>query len=231
MKNWKSKAVSTALALSILVPTAAYAADTVTTTDMPFKKVFTFAKHLNTEDRQALEDKTLELVSKYTPESLDAWKSALAEQAKLGEELKAKMPARPELSAEIKEQLTAIRDKVKSGELTQEQAKAEYEKLGIKVNFSSDKQKPELSAEVKEQLTAIRDKVKNGELTQEQAKAEFEKLGLKGQIVFDRGNNPMGQLKQAVEDNDEAKIKELLPQLLTQLQEKNQKMGERLAQE
>ncbi|MBF7082912.1 hypothetical protein IT084_07985 [Desulfallas sp. Bu1-1] len=240
MKNWKTKVLSTALALSVLVPSAAFAAGTVTGAgEVPAKKGFAHHQPFNEEKRQEMDNQLLDLVGKYTPESLVDWKNALAERDQLVNDLKEKRPVdkqRPELSSELKEKLQSIREDVQNGKLTPEQAREELKNLGIE-KFRSQPgipgdevgQRPELSAELKEKLQSIREDVQNGKLTPEQAKEEMQKLGLKGKPgIF--GDNLMVQLKEAVDANDETKIKELLPQLLEQMVERNQALADRLAE-
>ncbi|MBO8137717.1 MAG: hypothetical protein H0Z40_06240 [Desulfotomaculum sp.] len=276
MKNWKTKILSTTLALSVLVPTASFAANTVTGAgDAAAKKPFVHYQMFNQEKRQEMNDKILDLVSKYTPESLAQWKAALAEQEQLMSDLKEKRPTdkqkpqisdevkekiktiyenvksgkltpaqareelknlgiekhrvRPELSDEIKEKVGQIRQDVKSGKLTPEQAREELKNLGIEKH----RVRPELSDEIKEKVGQIRQDVKSGKLTPEQAREELKNLGLKARSGFEgKGrfaqNNLKVQLMKAVKANDEAKIKELLPQMLQQLQERNQTLSNKL---
>ncbi|PPA88466.1 hypothetical protein C4A77_26135, partial [Brevibacillus laterosporus] len=71
-----------------------------------------------------------------------------------------------ELDEATKKQLDEIREQVKNGTLTQEQAN---EKLGVK-GFDlgkMEKVKVELDEATKKQLDEIREQVKNGTLTQE----------------------------------------------------------------
>ncbi|MFZ5631301.1 MAG: hypothetical protein ACOY40_00470 [Bacillota bacterium] len=187
MKNWKTKAVSTVLALSVLVPTTAFASDAITTKgDVNAKKGFAHHRFLDGERRQEADGKILELAGKYTPESLEEWKNTLAEQEQLKNDLMKKRPP-------------------------------------------VDKQRPQLSDEAKEKVKAIREDVKSGKLTPEEAREEMDKLGLKGREDFDK-DNLMVQFREAVRANDETKIKELLPQMLQQLKEKNQIRANKLAE-
>ncbi|SHE82085.1 hypothetical protein SAMN02745218_00859 [Desulfofundulus australicus DSM 11792] len=88
---------------------------------------------------------------------------------------------------------------------------------------------------MKEKVEAIRKDVENGKLTPEQAREEFKKLGLgkEGPRVPGPGSSRangekqlMDEFRKAVEAGDEARIKELLPQLLKQLQERNRELRE-----
>ncbi|SHI54031.1 hypothetical protein [Desulfofundulus thermosubterraneus] len=194
MSNWRTRVISAALALSLLVPAAAFAGNAVTARkDIPVKKGFAYHQRLDGEQRQQNEQKLLEMVSKYTPEILGDWKNALAEREQLMGELKEKAPVH--------------------------------------------KQSPQLSAELKEKVEAIRKDVENGKLTPEQAREEFKKLGLGKEgprresylPSADKEKQLMGEFRKAVEANDEARIKELLPQLLKQLQERNKGLSEMLS--
>jgi len=117
----------------------------------------------------------------------------------------------------VKEKFAAIREDVKNGTITSEQAREEMKKLGFEGR--QPMARPEMSQEVKEKFEAIRADVESGKITQDQAKEEMKKL------APNRGSNPMADLRKAVEDNDETRLKELLPQLLVQLQERNQKLS------
>lgn len=81
--------------------------------------------------------------------------------------------------------------------------------------------------EIRKKFQEIHDKVQKGELTKDQARAEMEKLGFKR----DRGGNKhfelRKQLDEAVAAKDEAKIKSILPQLLSQMQERNRELSEK----
>ncbi|WP_333870716.1 hypothetical protein [Desulforamulus putei] len=189
MNNWKTKVLSTALALSVLVPAASYAADETTALKVFSQKGFAHHQRINSENRQSLDTKMLDLISKYTPDSLQDWKNALAEREQLMAKLKGKAP--------------------------------------------NHKQKTQLSDEVKAKVNAIRRDLKDGKITKEQAQEQLKALGLqnfkdKKKAAFE--NSLMGQFMQAVKDNDEAKIKELLPQLLQQLKDKNQELSARVSE-
>ncbi len=325
MKNWKTKAVSTILALAVLVPTTAFAADVVKG-GQGAKRTEGFAHHqlFNQEKKQEFNDKLLELVTKYTPDSLEEWKNALATQDQLREEMKDKLPAdkqRPQLSEEVKEKVKAIQEDVKNGNLTREQAQEQLKSLGVEGFKGNFKERPQMSDEAKEKVKALREELKNGTITQEQAQEQLKSLGIegfkgdfkgrtemsdevkakvqairedlkkgtitqeqaqeqwkalgiKGPVVKDRPqlsdeakqklqtiqedvksgtltkeqaqeemknlgltfrgdvakNHPMAQFQEAVKANDEAKIKELLPQMLEQLKEKNQELSNKLAE-
>jgi len=232
VKNWKAKVVSAALALSVLASSAAFAADNATSTgDVQFKTGFAKHQRFDGAKSQLNETKILEVVGKYAPESLSDWESVLAEREQLANELKEKAPIdrqRVKLTDEQKEQVKAIREGVKNGTLTPEQAKEQLQSLGLDMARSFGL-KPQLTDEQKEQVKAIREGVKNGTLTPEQAKEQLQSLGLQGKNAFARPDNLMGQFKEAVEANDESTIIELLPQLLEQMKERNQQLSDKLS--
>jgi len=228
VKNWKTKVLSTALVLAVMVPTASFAsgAGSAAKDLNPGMKAHAQHQRLNAEQLQAAKDKVLDLVSEYTPESLNEWEDALTEREQLMSELKEKAPAlknRPELSDEVKEKMETIREKVENGEITREEARQELQDLGFGKRFDRD-QKPQLSDEVKAKLETIREKVENGTLTREQAREKLQELGLDKQFA----GTPWFALQKAVEADDDAKIKELLPQMLEQLKERNQKISSKL---
>jgi len=134
MSKWKTKTVAIVLGLSILVPTAAFASGAVTApADLSFNK---FAQHerFNGEKGRAARDNILDLVSKYAPDSTEEWKKVIAEHEELMNALKEQAPPqRPEISDEVKAKLEAIREEVKNGTMTQEQASAEFKELGLPV--------------------------------------------------------------------------------------------------
>ncbi|RYD03363.1 hypothetical protein N752_20115 [Desulforamulus aquiferis] len=159
MKNLKSKAVSTALVLALVVPTASFAANSVINTEATAKKEISFQAF---KEKRDVKTNYIELVEKYSPESLEEWKSTLAESEELMAQLKDKMPLnkqRVELSEEAKEKMQTIREGIKAGTLTPEQAAEELKALGIE-KLRGDKQ--ELSVEAKEKMQAMF-QGKNGE--------------------------------------------------------------------
>lgn len=233
MKNWKIKAVSTVIALSVLAPGAAFAADAITSRGNAGAKVGIVHHRFLDEKRQEADSQLLELVGRYTPESLEEWKSALAEQEQLMSDIGAMLPVdkkRPELSEDEREKVKAIREGVKNGALTPEDAGEQLKELGVEKfpgrNKSIDR--PELSEDERGKVKAIREGVKNGALIPENDGDKMKKLGLNSRKGFDK-NNLMVQYSEAVEAGDEAKIKELLPQMLQRLKEKNQALSDRLA--
>ncbi|WP_449241225.1 hypothetical protein [Desulfoscipio gibsoniae] len=198
MSGWKTKVFSIVLGLSVLVPTASFAADTVADpADLPSNAKFIYHQQLDGEQGLLAEDNILDLVGKYAPDSMEDWQSVIAEREQLISELKEQVPERrPELSDEVKEKLQAVREQVENGTMTQEQAAEELKELGLE-KMGTIKQRPELSDEVKEKLQAVREQVENGTMTQEQAAEELKELGLE----------KMGTIKQRPELSDEVKEK------------------------
>jgi len=167
------------------------------------------------------QDQLMELVQKYAPELQDDFQ-AIENNIKNTRKI-------PQLDGATKEKLIEIREKVKAGSYTQEQAKEELEELGLKApgfRVPMDKgPRMELDEATKEKLAEIRDKVKAGTLTQEQAKEELEVLGINAPMLKMGVRNKLNdglhsKLQQAVEANDEAQIKNLLNELLIKLQNK-----------
>ena len=86
-----------------------------------------------------------------------------------------------QLDAETKEKLQEIRDQVKAGEITREEAQAQLEELGIDIPFFKQGKRGwynNLDEETKEKLQEIRGQVKAGEITREEAREKCEELGL-----------------------------------------------------
>jgi hypothetical protein len=332
VKSWKAKIVSATLALSVLAPSAAFAADNTTATDdVQFKPGFVNHLRFGGAKNQLDDSKILEVVGKYAPESLSDWESVLAEREQLANELKEKAPAglqKTQLSDEQKEQIKNIREQVKDGTLTAEQAQEQLQSLGLdlgrsfglktqlteeqkeqikdireqvengtltaeqaqeqlqglgldldrsfslkKIQLTEEQKeqikdireqvengtltaeqaqeqlqglgldlsrsfgfKTQLTDEQKEQIQNIREQVKDGTLTEEQAQEQLQGLGLDLGRSFDlkiqmtEPDNLMGQFKEAIEANEESKIVELLPQLLEQLQERNQQLSDKVSE-
>lgn len=105
-------------------------------------------------------------------------------------------------------------------ELTNDFQKVYDERKQMLVQYKSQHE------EMKKKIQDIHDKLSKGEITKDQARQEMEKLGFKGE----RGNKHFElrkQLDEAVDAKDEAKIKSLLPQILSQMKERNKDFGER----
>ncbi|MGD6830924.1 hypothetical protein ACQCT5_02085 [Sutcliffiella halmapala] len=86
-----------------------------------------------------------------------------------------------ELDEETKAQVDAIKAQVEAGEITEEEAKAQLEELGIKPRHHRGKHM-ELDEETRAQLEEIREQVEAGELTEEEAKAKQDELGIKAPL-------------------------------------------------
>jgi anti-sigma28 factor (negative regulator of flagellin synthesis) len=291
--KWKTKILSAALALSLVVPAVALGTDAGTnTSNRPGKNCIPLEQRINPQQNQMNQDKLLEIVAQYTPESLSEWQNLLAEQEELAKKLRDKAPGKGrqgQLTNEQQEKIKAIQEEVQNGSLTQEQAREELNKLCPNVPGRRINQKNNLTEEQQAKIKAIREQVQNGSLTQEQAREELSKLGLNqrpnqpgrrinpecsltdaqkekiksiqeqvrnGQLTQEQAQTELSQLGidapgkhfrpenrqagasngimkdlfEAVEANDETKIKELLPQLLTQMQEKTQALANRLSE-
>jgi len=285
--NWKTKVASTIVALSIIVPSAAFAANEVKENTKVFSKSGIVHQRMDETQRQDMQEQLMEMVKKYAPGTVTEWESALAKQQELMSQFKDKLPAvsdemkekmqnigeqfkngdltkeqvqekmkelgierpmkdgdrgqdpgemkerpmkdgdREQVSDEVKEKIKVIQEQLKNGDLTQEQAREELKALGIERHIKFGPV-GEISDEIKDKIKSIQEQVENGDLTQEQAREELKALGIeKMEGKLGTHLNLMIQFKEAVSENDAAKITELLPQLLEQLQEQNEKMSER----
>ena len=85
--------------------------------------------------------------------------------------------------------------------------------------------------ELRQKFKDIHTKVEKGEITKEQAKKEMEKLGFKKEnsAKIKKQFELRKELKEAADAKDAAKIKKILPQLLTQMQDRNKQLKEDFA--
>ncbi|MCR8980177.1 hypothetical protein [Brevibacillus laterosporus] len=202
-----------ALALAVFAPTAAFAATNTNVDETKVEQAFYQKQaYFSLEDRESNQQELMKIINKYNPDLADDFQKLFDQHEKV----------KVELDEATKKQLDEIREQVKNGTLTQEQAN---EKLGVK-GFDlgkMEKVKVELDEATKKQLDEIREQVKNGTLTQEQAN---EKLGVKG---FDLGK--MEKVKVEVDEATKTKLDEIREQMkngtLTQEQvkEEMEKMG------
>ncbi|HBV87132.1 MAG TPA: hypothetical protein DEF42_10910 [Desulfosporosinus sp.] len=221
-----------ALALTLLVPSA-LAATAVTNqgNNVKSKAVFASTQKSLRGQQGFNQEKLMELFKKYAPDLVDEYQALLAKLPK-NKELPKMDEAAKQKMEENREKIKEIRQKVKDGTLTEEQAKIEMKALGLKGAIKGER--PEVDEatkhkmeESREKIKEIRQKVKDGTLTEEQALAEMEALGLKRSTLKEMGstnnhekNYTYSKLMQAVEANDESQIKEILSQLVTDLQNK-----------
>ncbi|HAS01475.1 MAG TPA: hypothetical protein DCR67_08045 [Brevibacillus sp.] len=173
MNKKASKWMIGALALAVFAPTAAFAATTSNVETTKVEQTFQKRGHFSLEDRQANQEELMKIINKYNPDLADDFQKLFDQQEKMKEK-------RPQMDEETKNKLDEIREQVKDGSLTQEQAKEEMEKLGLKgfdkvkmIKFNN------LDEETKKKLDEIQEQVKAGTLTEEQAKEEMEELGIK----------------------------------------------------
>lgn len=218
MKKFMSKLMVGAVVLSVLAPSASYAGYTVasanTNTQQTQQKENKQAmKQMTEEEREAKHEKLMEIIKKYTPELADQFQAFFDEQ----EVMKAK--------------IDEIRDQVKAGTLTVEEAQEKLKELGLEGGSGFGKKGfdgKELDEETKAKIDEIREQVKAGTLTKEEAQEKLKELGLEGGHGFgghgprNGNNNHLAQLEEAVANNDEAKVKEILTQLLADLQARNE---------
>lgn len=168
MKTWKKALVPAALAISVLAPMSAFAADTGSADansaagKMPLR---TMEHKLNgIHDRAADRLHRLAasvgphhvmyielLAEKYAPDTLDAWKTAFAERKQALEKLKPGLKDKAaDAKRNAKETLGDLRDKLKNGEITREELRQKLQErlADRKANLEErkDDKEPEIEA-------------------------------------------------------------------------------------
>ncbi|PPA80743.1 hypothetical protein C4A76_25575, partial [Brevibacillus laterosporus] len=156
------------------------------------------------EDRESNQQELMKIINKYNPDLADDFQKLFDQHEKV----------KVELDEATKKQLDEIREQVKNGTLTQEQAN---EKLGVK-GFDLGKMEKVKLDEAKKQLDEIREQVKNGTLTQEQAN---EKLGVKD---FDLGKMEKVKFDEAMVKKMDEINEQVKNGTLTQ-EQANEKLG------
>ncbi|MED1787460.1 hypothetical protein P4V47_08060 [Brevibacillus laterosporus] len=199
-----------ALALAVFAPTAAFAATNTNVDETKVERTFhQKGGYDSLENRQTNQQELMKIINKYNPDLADDFQKLFDQQEK----------GKVEVDEATKKKLDEIREQVKNGTLTQEQAN---EKLGVKGFDKGNVKygKVEVDEATKKKLDEIREQVKNGTLTQEQAN---EKLGVKG---FDKGNVEFRKVE--VDEATKKKLDEIREQVkngtLTQ-EQANEKLG------
>jgi Glu-tRNA(Gln) amidotransferase subunit E-like FAD-binding protein len=212
----KKKWIPVALATMITIPTAAFAAETgATESPQVSEKVEKFVeatpilkahgkfgghfiKHLGMDEQQ--EQKLLELVKKYDPESTEEWQKTIDERQELLAELRELNPKdflkekREEIIKEREAKLDELLDQLVSGKITKEEFKQ-------KLKEARDNRK--------EQLKQWKD----------------EKLPIAKEVV-EKERELHKQFREAVKSEDEKAIVELLPKFLEHLQTENDRLAQ-----
>jgi polyhydroxyalkanoate synthesis regulator phasin len=93
---------------------------------------------------------------------------------------------RMDLDEETREKLQDIKEQLKEGTLTREEAREQMEELGLEMGRFHKELGRDLDEETREKLQDIKEQIKDGTLTKEEARAEMEELGIE-----------MGRLKRA----------------------------------
>jgi hypothetical protein len=206
LKNWKQKIVPAALAISLLMPMGAYAAEGIGQVNPPLlKKAEVKAKalhHFGLRIGTHREMYFLLLAEKYTPGSLADWKAVLAERERLIEEWKSLKPReqwqekKEEFRSNVKEKMAEIKEKVKNGEVTKEQVREQVQqwKEGQKEQFKGWK---------------------------EEKKAQLEPLIGERKELFQA-------FTQAIESGDDEAIAAVLPNILKEVQRVNQVLAQKI---
>ncbi|MGG1265300.1 hypothetical protein [Brevibacillus laterosporus] len=198
-----------ALALAVFAPTAAFAATNTNVDETKVERTFhQKGGYDSLENRQTNQQELMKIINKYNPDLADDFQKLFDQQEK----------GKVEVDEATKKKLDEIREQVKNGTLTQEQAN---EKLGVKGFDKGNAKygKVEVDEATKKKLDEIREQMKNGTLTQEQAKEEMEKLGFK-HAVREGKENIMEQIKVAADADDADTVNKLLHELLENMQNK-----------
>nr|WP_278430084.1 hypothetical protein [Brevibacillus laterosporus] len=198
-----------ALALAVFAPTAAFAATNTNVDETKVERTFhQKGGYDSLENRQTNQQELMKIINKYNPDLADDFQKLFDQQEK----------GKVEVDEATKTKLDEIREQVKNGTLTQEQAN---EKLGVKGFDKGNVKygKVEVDEATKTKLDETREQVKNGTLTQEQAKEEMEKLGFK-HAVREGKENIMEQIKVAADADDADTVNKLLHELLENMQNK-----------
>lgn len=115
-----------------------------------------------------------------------------------------------DLDEETREQMEAIKEQVKNGELSKDEAKTQLEELGI---THPSKPQDNLDEETKAQLESIKEQVKNGEITKEEAQEKLEALGVELPPSKRHHHGMKGQPFADVDEETRAQIKEIFEQV------------------
>ncbi|MBG9804048.1 hypothetical protein ABHN05_11190 [Brevibacillus laterosporus] len=195
MNKKASKWMIGALALAVFAPTAAFAASNTNVETTKVEQTFQKRVHYSLEDRQANQQELMKIINKYNPDLADDFQKLFDQQEKM-----------IQMDEETKTKLDEIREQVKDGTLTEEQAMEKMENLGLLEGFEKGKGKivNNLDEETKKKLDEIQEQVKAGTLTEEQAKDKMEELGIK-QPVLKMINPDEKMKKQLGEIREQAK--------------------------
>lgn len=115
------------------------------------------------------------------------------------------------MDEEQKQKAKEILDKVKSGELTTEEANEQLKELGVEVPDEHHEKLEGLDEETKEQAKEILDKMKSGEITKEEARKKLKELGVS--VPEQEENNPLSNLDEETREKAESLIEDAKIQL------------------
>ncbi|PPA80986.1 hypothetical protein C4A75_23965 [Brevibacillus laterosporus] len=204
MKKIASKLMIGALSLAVFAPTAAFAATNTNVDETKVEQAFYQKQaYFSLEDRESNQQELMKIINKYNPDLADDFQKLFDQHEKV----------KVELDEATKKQLDEIREQVKNGTLTQEQAN---EKLGVKDFDLGKMEKVKFDEAMVKKMDEINEQVKNGTLTQEQAN---EKLGVKD---FGGKENIIEQIKVAADAGDADTVNKLLQEFLEKMQDKKQ---------
>lgn len=232
--------ISISLVLGLLIPSMSFADGELGETGKTEEKSFEIGRAFEKFDRKRpegrfkrpdmeREGKLLEVVEKYSPETLKDWNNAIETRKELHdelidmkEELKGSKERRKEFIEERKrdmkesykkanfEEFNKLKEKVNNGEITKEEA---WEQLKeIKENHI------ELAEEKKEELKEKR------ELWRENLKEKTEQIKAHREEM----RTLRSELIEAVEADDSEKVKSILSELLVEFENTNDKLAEKI---
>ncbi|MCG7318697.1 hypothetical protein [Brevibacillus laterosporus] len=189
MNKNASKWMIGALALAVFAPTAAFAATNTNVETTKVEQTFQKRVHYSLEDRQANQQELMKIINKYNPDLADDFQKLFDQQEKM-----------IQMDEETKTKLDEIREQVKDGTLTEEQAMEKMKNLGLLEGFEKGKVKivNNLDEETKKKLDEIQEQVKAGTLTEEQAKDKMEELGIKQPVL--KMINPDEEMKKQLDE-------------------------------
>ncbi|UFJ40859.1 hypothetical protein LOK74_23195 [Brevibacillus humidisoli] len=166
MKRITTPILTGALALSVVAPFSVFAATNAdTTADDSLQKQVIVAQR-GPDAGMGKHEQLMNLINTYAPDLVDDFE-AVFEQL------------HPKLDEATKQKLDEIRQQLKDGSITQEEAEAQLAELGIEhPRFLKIMNRPELDEATKQKLDEIRQQLKDGSITQEEAEAQLAELGI-----------------------------------------------------
>lgn len=215
MKKLLPTLITGTLAITLLIPSSVFA-KTATINEIPKERGRYEFLQKNISERHLDNQQILDLVEKYAPELKDDFQNVINTLMNKKEFIK--------IDEITKEKIIEIKEKVKGGELTQEQAREEIEALGINEQIKIVGQ-GEIDNVTEDNLVKMRMRARLHEFTPENNREKIDGLEMKGRTVERATKVKLGidirsKIQQAIEANDEDQIENLLNELLNRLEER-----------